>query len=275
MSGLFLVIQIILLIDFAFDWAYSWRSPENESNNIWDYLMVVCAFILILIAIALVVLTIVFFGSGPTCHLNRFFSLFTVGVSIVVIVLCVLRGKGILPAAVVVCFAAFTLWSAVLSDPNTKCNRLTTVLSGGSVKHNKASEIVTTIFGVLIAAFSLVRCTVTTGQSFSSFFKLSEDEQTEEDEEKTEEQINRFECSELFYSHLVFMFGSFYTAMVLVSWDIVSQGEGAKYQTEVSIAAVWVKIVSQWFTFAVFIWCLLAPKILGRCRSFRDDEDSY
>jgi hypothetical protein len=267
MSGLFLVIQIILLIDFAFEWAQSWRSSDGEGNNIWDYLMLVAAIILLILAIGLIVVTIVFFNVGPTCHLNRFFTISTIVVSIGLVLLCLVRGYGLLPSAVVVCYAAFTLWSAMLSDPSTTCNRLT----GGS-KHNRGTVIATSVFGVLIAAFSLVRCTVSTGQSFSSFFSLQKSQESAQLTEEEEEERKRTECREIFFSHLVFLFGSFYMAMILVSWDIVGNERSQKYQTEVSKCAVWVKIVSQWVTFGIFFWSLVAPKILGRWRDFDEFE---
>jgi hypothetical protein len=275
-SGLFLVIQIILLIDFAYSWAESWRSNADEGVTLWDIMQLASAVILLLIAIALIVLSLVFFGSGRTCHLNRFFSLFTVAIGIILIIMSMAREKGLLPAAVVVAYGAFCVWSAMLSDPDTTCNTLQSITSGGQLKKNKASEIITAVFGILIAVFSLAKCTISTGLSFSSFFKLS-NSQNESDEVHTEEQneeiLNREECRELFFSHLVFLLGSFYMAMVLVSWNILanSNNETHNYNTEVSKAALWVKIISQWLTFLLFAWSLLAPKILGRWRQFDED----
>lgn len=271
-SGLFLVIQIVLLIDFAYAWSSSWRSSDNEGTNIWDILQLVSAIVLLLVAVALIVLSIVFFGAGRTCHLNRFFALFTVAVSIVLVVLSMARHKGLLPAAVVVGYGAFCVWSAMLSDPSSTCNRLKHITSGGKLQNSKASEITTAVFGVVIAVFSLVRCTVSTGLSFSSFFKLSRDPSDESSENS--EKLDREECSELFFSHLVFLLGSFYMAMVLVSWDVLYYKENnqTKYQTEVSKAAMWVKIASQWLMFALFSWTLIAPKILGKYRDFDGEE---
>lgn len=165
-SGLFLIIQIILLIDFAYAWSRSWRSAPDESVNIWDVLQLIAAIVLLLCAVALIVLSIVFFGSGPTCHLNRFFALFTVAVSIILIIVSMARHKGLLPAAVIVAYGAFCVWSALLSDPSQTCNKLKHLTSGGKLQNSKASEIVTAVFGVTIAVFSLIRCTVSTGYSF-------------------------------------------------------------------------------------------------------------
>lgn len=47
--------------------------------------------------------------------------------------------------------------------------------------------------------------------------KSKEDTSSTEDEEKEKQ---RAEVSDLFYSHLVFVFASFYMAMILSNWDI-------------------------------------------------------
>lgn len=36
-------------------------------------------------------------------------------------------------------------------------------------------------------------------------------------------------------------------------------------------AATWVQVVSAWLCFAVYLWTLLAPLVLGRCRDFDYD----
>jgi len=68
------------------------------------------------------------------------------------------------------------------------------------------------------------------------------------------------------------MLAALYLAMVLTNWETVSALTGdAVPQNSVFVdqgmAAVWVKIISSWITFALFLWTMVAPIIL-RNRDF-------
>jgi hypothetical protein len=269
MSGIFLVVQVILLVDFAYDWADKWRSgPESDGYTRWDFLMLLCAILLFLGAIAFIVVGFIFFGSGPTCHLNRFFLSFTIILGIIATIGSFVANRGLLPAAVVVCYTAFLCWSAALSDPSTECNKLR---NDTTQETSLTSTIITAVFGVIFACFSLVRTAVSTGGSFGNFFKMNKDEEEEmsllgNKEQDTGDIENRKECQQAFYSHIVFVFMSFYLAMVLSNWDI-DRPEVSSFEYDKSLIAMWVKIACQWLTFAVFAWTLIAPRILKH-RSF-------
>lgn len=270
MSGTFLVIQVVLLIDFAYDWAEKWKSPDDQDGRtVWDYLMLASAVILFIIAIAFIVLGFVFFGSGPTCHLNRFFLCFTVIISVILTIGSIAANRGLLPAAVVCCYTAFMCWSAALSDPSTECNSLRNV---STQQTSLAGDIITAICGLIFACISLIRTAVSASGTFGNFFKLNKDEERQsllgevKDKEDNGDQENRQECQQVFYSHIVFVFMSFYMAMVLCNWDI-DRPDTQQLEYDKSLVAMWVKISCQWLAFAVFGWTLIAPRIL-RHRSF-------
>jgi len=167
MAGIFILIQIILLIDFAYDWDNKWHTDNiDEGYRIWDYLLVICSGILILFSIAMIVIEIIIFGSGASCHLNRFFIISTLILGIISIIASLVARRGITPPSVVCAFCSFICWTALLSDPNKQCNLLQTVAS------DTVSQIFTIIFGIAIAAFSLLRSAISTGSSFKKLFKF-------------------------------------------------------------------------------------------------------
>jgi hypothetical protein len=267
MSGIFIIIQIVLLIDFAYDWQKRWAGSniEEEGFKIWDYLLVFLSVILFIIAIGFSVANFVVFGSGGSCHLNRFIICFTIILGFFGTIASLLLRRGIVPPAVITAFCSFMCWSALMSDPSPTCNILKQIPST-----NFVFDIITIVLGILLASISLLRSAVTT--SLTKLWAKPDEETVEpaSDDEELIAEKNAEECRELFWSHVVYMFSSFYMCMVLVSWTIDTTGH-ASWKIEESIAAVWVKIGSSWITFLLFGWTLIAPYILT-CRTFEHNK---
>lgn len=59
------------------------------------------------------------------------------------------------------------------------------------------------------------------------------------------------------FFHLIFSLASMYSAMLLTGWS-TSVGESGKL-VDVGWASVWVRIVTEWATAALYIWSLVAP----------------
>lgn len=61
--------------------------------------------------------------------------------------------------------------------------------------------------------------------------------------------------------HLMFALATLYVMMTLTNW--YSPGEGVSIDTiSANMSAVWVKIVSAWICFALYMWTLVAPVVL-------------
>jgi serine incorporator 1/3 len=120
---------------------------------------------------------------------------------------------------------------------------------------------------VVFACVSLIRVAITTGSSFKNLFKKKS-----EGDEETEEEVMRNDCKQMFYSHLVFIFASFYLSMVLTNWSIET-GTYVSWKFDESIPAVVVKVCTQFITFIIFIWTFVAPYLLGKWRKFHNQDD--
>jgi len=68
------------------------------------------------------------------------------------------------------------------------------------------------------------------------------------------------------FFHFTFMLAALYLAMVLTNWETVSSLTGETVETgsifvDQGMSAVWVKIISSWITFALFLWTMIAPVV--------------
>ncbi|KAG2378252.1 hypothetical protein C9374_008395 [Naegleria lovaniensis] len=278
MACIFIVVQLIILIDFSFSSAEWFRSKGDDSSyGFWDYLMIVIAIVFYILAVAFIVVEFVFFGAGADCHLNRFFISFTVVAAVISTIVAMVLKRGIYPTGLIFLYTAFLCWSALTSDPSKACNSLGDFSEQGGTNSSTASSIITIIISVLISVFAIVRSAISTGLSFSSFFTMSKhsdddhkstnDDDDDQDENDQDDDAKRAECSELFYAHVVFMFSSCYMSCVLANWDILSM-QDEQWYVDHSLAAMWVKIATQWVCMAIFGWALIAPKVLKRYRDF-------
>lgn len=63
--------------------------------------------------------------------------------------------------------------------------------------------------------------------------------------------------------HLTMMFGGLYLAMLLTNWGDPAttdpKGEPTNGNPELSLASMWVRIVTQWLVYLIFGWTLIAP----------------
>jgi len=62
--------------------------------------------------------------------------------------------------------------------------------------------------------------------------------------------------------HSILFLGSVYMAMLLTDWGSSTTADaGSLIQPDQGKTAMWVKILSQWFTVGVYIWTLVAPRL--------------
>merc|ERR1712166_181439 len=130
-SAFFLVSQIVAFIDFAYHWNYSWKNnayggEDDEESEVTDskwLVGLVAAFSFnLLLTVTGIILLYVFYGA---CSLSAFFITIT---AIAVVGFTCLQltmpdsDSSLLTSSVVALYSVYLCWSAVNSNPNTKCN---------------------------------------------------------------------------------------------------------------------------------------------------------
>nr|CAD7195308.1 unnamed protein product [Timema douglasi] len=127
---LFILIQLILIVDFAHSWAERWVSNYEESESKgWYAALLLCSLLNYALAITGIVLLYVYFTLPNDCALNKFFISFNLIlcaiVSIVSILPSVQEGQprsGLLQSSVVTLYVVYLTWSSVSNQPDKECN---------------------------------------------------------------------------------------------------------------------------------------------------------
>ncbi|XP_018611525.1 serine incorporator 3 [Scleropages formosus] len=129
-ASIFILIQLVLLVDFAHSWNESWVDKMEEGNSRGWYaallLMTGLCYVLSLVAI---VLLFVFYTHPEGCGLNKFFISFNMllcfGASVVSILPKVQEAhphSGLLQSSIITLYTMYLTWSAITNEPERKCN---------------------------------------------------------------------------------------------------------------------------------------------------------
>ncbi|XP_030074644.1 serine incorporator 2 [Microcaecilia unicolor] len=275
---LFILVQLILLIDFAHSWSQSWLEKAEEGNTkCWYAALLICTGLLYAASIAAVVVLYIFYTKSNDCTENKVFISLNLIFCIIVSVVSILPKiqdaqphSGLLQASVITLYTFFITWSAMASVPNKNCNpSLLAVVSntttGQVVQWWDAPSIVGLVIFILCTLFISIRSSNNT--------QVNKLMQTEENpamlgggESSPEDGVHRAYDNEeegVSYSYTFFHFclllASLYIMMTLTHW----YKPDANYQAMTSAwSAVWVKIASSWMGLLLYLWTLVAPIIL-------------
>jgi len=291
-SAVFIIIQLILLVDFSHTLNEILVKKYDESMaRIWCVLLCGITIGLYLISITGTILMYIFYTNPKgksECGINNM-------AIIVNAVLCAglsvfsihpkLQEKndkaGILPSSVVTFYSTYLIWSAISSEP-TELVCSTFSYSGG------ASQIVGVILTFIAVVFSAIRVSTSdiTGElkeednerkrllkivvpdneinTTENAEKNEEDiEKKEEGDEATEEKKEEVEYS-YSYFHYIFFLASLYMTMVLTNWvlpvgEMTDKHSNNTFVVDTGMTSAWVKIISSWITILMYIWTLVAP----------------
>lgn len=281
-AGLFILIEIIIIIDFAYSWSEKWIEEERYKAIIGVSVFCYGG------AIALLVGMTYWFSNGD-CSRNDFFMYFTLILSIFISLLSFSeRNNGsLLTSSIIALYLHYLCYSALLSDPST-CNDL----SG-----DKWWQVA---IGIIIAGATVCYAGWNLSNAKSLFDDADEDAeerfiatadgrmeaasgnvelgaQNEERHEAGENVDWESEEAEEFMSrqrkfHFVMAVASMYLAMLITNWGYESQSSDQSWDG--GDATTWVKIITLWVTVALYSWSLLKdtiPWCAERCGD-RDEE---
>eukprot|EP00731_Ephydatia_muelleri_P016703 Em0009g1127a len=122
---IFILIQVVVLVDFAHSWAESWLNKKEENDNpAWLAGLIIFTCIFYLISVVATILFYVYFTELNSCSLNKFFItsnlVFGVVVSVVAILPWVQRVQpksGLLQPSVITLYCTYLTWSALTNEP--------------------------------------------------------------------------------------------------------------------------------------------------------------
>eukprot|EP01024_Parvocaulis_polyphysoides_P018174 TRINITY_DN1800_c0_g2_i5.p1 TRINITY_DN1800_c0_g2~~TRINITY_DN1800_c0_g2_i5.p1 ORF type:complete len:389 (-),score=83.63 TRINITY_DN1800_c0_g2_i5:303-1469(-) len=279
-SPIFLLIQLLILLDFAMSWNEAWvlKAEEGETKYYTYLLALTGAFYVAFIVMCGFLFK--WFNPVSGCSLNLGFIITTImlctGFTLVSLIPRFER-TSIFVSGVVSVYCMYLCYSALASEPpNYKCNGLGSRLSAASGTA-LAGGMILAIVAVVYAAF---RAGSNTALFFTSngesdeekgvkatpLLEKGEGEEKAEGEETTptpdenDDEDDQFEPVSYNYSffHAIFALASMYIAMLMTGW-----GTGGEYKEmmDVGWGSVWVKISTQWVTAAVYAWTMIGPAV--------------
>ncbi|XP_008319400.1 serine incorporator 1 [Cynoglossus semilaevis] len=127
---LFILIQLVLLVDFAHSLNETWVDKmESENSRGWYAALLVVTVLLYVLSFTAVVLFFVFYTKPDGCSINKFFigsnMLFSIIASVISVLPKVQESQprsGLLQSSVITLYTMFLTWSAMTNEPDRECN---------------------------------------------------------------------------------------------------------------------------------------------------------
>ncbi|MCL7021403.1 hypothetical protein MKW94_005724 [Papaver nudicaule] len=257
-SGLFLLVQVVLLLDFVHGWNDNWVKKDEQ---FWYIALFVVSLVCYVATFSFSGLLFHFFTpSGHDCGLNTFFIVLTL-IFVFVFAIVALHpavNGSLLPASVISVYCTYLCYSGLASEPRDyECN--------GLHNHSKAVSTGSLTLGLITTVLSVVYSAVRAGSSTTFLEQSSSEEKPllpfskldeQEDNKKDDKSTGAVTYSYSFF-HIIFSLASMYSAMLLTGWS-TSVGESGNL-VDVGWPSVWVRILTGWATAGLYLWSLVAP----------------
>ena len=272
-AGFFILVQLVLLVDFAYSWSESWvdkwqgNGLEENENKSYLYALLACTGFLFLLSAGFDVFMYSLFCRGD-CWWN---ALVITGILLMCIALSVCSvipqvqeynpRAGLLQASIFTVYCTYYTYSAILSEPT--CGSLPFDWSTGSTT---TADWLSLIFGGMFTIISVVYASLRVGHAGNNSNESPELLAEEKGEELDEEDMDlddEKEMTSYSYSlfHLAFALGAMYIGMLLTNWSVIT-GETDTAETDSGWVSVSVKLASCVFAGVLYTWTVFAPLIL-------------
>jgi len=285
---MFIIIQLVLIIDIAHSWAESWGEYNKQSSDSsWFYGLLAITGIFYILTLAIIIVSYSYYTGQQVgqCKLHEFFITFNMLLCVILTVTSVLPkvqehlpSSGLLQASFVSLYMMYLTWSAMSNQPDPNCkldlaekvfgHRNSTSTDGD--KEDKTPSMDTaSILGLVVwfccVLYSSIRSTTNDSAAritMTDTVNLTDPEARGDDDEvgsgDTERDGVQYNWSMF---HLMFALATLYVMMTLTNW--YSPGKDVNIGSISSnMSAVWVKIISSWLCFGLYMWTLLAPIVL-------------
>ncbi|KAJ7549879.1 hypothetical protein O6H91_07G073200 [Diphasiastrum complanatum] len=160
-AGIFLVIQLLSVINFIYWWNEDWLSEKKARHCRVPLIIVTTGGYII--SIAAIILMYIWFAPQVSCRLNIFFITWTFLLILIgtIISLHPRVNAGLMTSGLVALYLVFLCWSAIMSEPaSDACNTL---------PRQTGHRDWLTITSFLIAVLAIVLATFSTGIKYKSF----------------------------------------------------------------------------------------------------------
>ncbi|XP_038208710.1 probable serine incorporator isoform X5 [Zerene cesonia] len=264
----FIVIQLILIIDFAHSWAEKWVSNYEESQSKgWYSALLLSMLTCYSLTIAGIALLFTYYTTPNGCDLSKFFISINLILVVIASAISILPSvqehqprSGLLQSAVVSLYVTYLTWSA-LSNSAGECNASISTTNESSFDKQSIIGLIIWVCSVL---YSCVRTASSSSKITMSDHILAKEGSGEGDGGEAgnsgETKVFDNEGDSVAYSwsffHVVFALATLYVMMTLTNWYNPSS-----QLSKENVASMWIKITSSWLCVGLYVWTLVAPAI--------------
>ncbi|VDD79367.1 unnamed protein product [Mesocestoides corti] len=262
---LYILLQLVLLVDFAHTWNEKWVGAYNESGN-RSY---VCALIsstvfFYSLSIAAVVLFYIYFASAPCCRLGKMLVSINLILCVILSVISILPvvqdklpSSGLLQSSVISAYIMFLTWSALVNVPEVACNPTLRTTNKTIIVDGKEVTAVSLVILMISVVYASIRTSShNTGGMDTSNAETSPSTETAERGQLVWDN----EKEGVAYSYAMFHFMmSLATLFVMMSITDWYRPDSQTSMLSANYGSFWVKGASSWVCVAIYIWTLVAP----------------
>uniref|UniRef100_K9J164 Putative conserved plasma membrane protein n=1 Tax=Desmodus rotundus TaxID=9430 RepID=K9J164_DESRO len=298
---LFILIQLVLLVDMAHSLNESWVNRMEEGNSRRWYA------VLLSVTSALYTLSLIFVGWLYTrytrpdgCTENKLFISINLVLCVIVSIISILPKiqehqprSGLLQSSVITIYTMYLTWSAMTNEPDRSCNPgllsiITHVTAPTLAPGNTTAVVPTsappsqsghfldkhTFWGLIVSVMCLLYSSFrTSSNSQVSKLTLSGSESVilrdtatsgaSDEEEGQPRRVVDNEKEGVQYYYSVFHFMLFLASLYIMMTVTSWYSPDTEFQSVTSKwPAVWVKISSSWVCLLLYVWTLVAPLVI-------------
>lgn len=281
---LFMLVQMVLLIDFAHCWADSWVGKMEEGSSSHKWGLIICGVGMYIICFIATILMYLFYTKSDTdsCSLNKTFISLNLIFAVVLTAIALservrenVPNSGLIQSGVMIFYTTYITWSAMSGEPDSTCQ------PGGYKTNDTMETVVGALFTFLSVCYATLRTTSSSQlgklgmanetEENMALLSSSRDDDDEDDVENGGKRVVDNEQDGCLYNwsifHFTFALASLYMMMILTDWAVIKDGNQATVHVGRGNSSVWIKIVSGWLCSLLYIWSLIAPICLPN-RSF-------
>ncbi|XP_053557331.1 serine incorporator 5 [Bombina bombina] len=291
-GGFFLVIQLLLLVEFANKWNKNWFSGTKK-NKLWFAALALVTLVLYTVAVAALGLLAYFYTHPDGCLLNKIFLGVNGGLCLFVSLVSISHPvqsrdehSGLLQSGMISCYVMYLTFSSLASKPvetilDETGKNITICVPNFNKDFNHDGNLVAMIGAPILLGFILYSCLSSTTRSSSEalrrryspteeevarccfcFTRNQEDDQDEHVEKKGGQYVAYNEEKTTVYPywffHLVFFLATLYVMMTATNWFDYSNADIEKLFTG-SLSTYWIKMVSCWVCILIYLGNLVLP----------------
>lgn len=267
-AALFLLIQIILIVDFAHEWNEKWgdRSEENEK---WLYYLVAITIFCFVASICMNGYGFANYTPHEDCNLHGFILIANIMVGLITIAVAIWVPHGsLLPTGIIFTYTSYLVVTALRTSPDTRCGGT----GGGQFVPNTSWW---QMLGTSVVTAGALAYTASSVGGSDDSWELNENENNNNNNanggHRHQQQQYLGHLPAYLYFYVIMILASMYLAMLGTDWTVSGIGgdEGGKAKGyEMSF---WVKIVTSWITYLFYFWSLLAPYFCCKHRDYGYD----